>query len=60
MYDQIDERNVPKSAGIPPVIYISAIVGIIVIFMMLGLVSFNSRTNHAWPSSQSLTVPLAK
>ncbi|GAC1422107.1 MAG: hypothetical protein NVSMB64_30640 [Candidatus Velthaea sp.] len=60
MYDQVDERNVPKSAGIPPVIYISAIVGLIMIFMMLTMVFSNSRANHAWPSSETLTVPLGQ
>jgi hypothetical protein len=60
MYDQVDERNVPKSAGIPRVIYISAIVGIIAIFMMLTLVFSNSGANHGWPSSSTLTVPLSK
>jgi len=60
MYDQVDERNVPKSAGIPPLIYVSAIFGIVVIFMLLSLVFSNSRANHAWPSSGSLTIPLAK
>ncbi|GAC1303985.1 MAG: hypothetical protein NVSMB19_14430 [Vulcanimicrobiaceae bacterium] len=59
MYDQVDEHNIPKSAGIPRVIYISAIVGIIAIFAILSLVFANSSANHAWPASESLTVPLA-
>ncbi|GAC1302754.1 MAG: hypothetical protein NVS2B3_12170 [Vulcanimicrobiaceae bacterium] len=59
MYDHLDERNIPVSTGIPPVIYISAIVGIIAIFGVLTLVFSNSRANHAWPSSDSLTIPLS-
>lgn len=58
MYDRVDERNVPVSAGIPPIIYISAIVGIVMIFSILSLVFSNSKANHAWPSSDSLTIPL--
>lgn len=59
MYDQVDERNVPKSAGIPPLVYISVILGVIAIFVILSLVFANSGANHAWPSSASLTVPLS-
>jgi len=59
MYDHVDERNIPVSTGIPPVIYISAIVGIIAIFTMLTIVFANSGANHAWPSSDSLNVKLA-
>jgi hypothetical protein len=50
MYDQVDERNVPKSAGIPRVIYISAIVGIIAIFMMLTLVFSIAEPTTAGPA----------
>ena len=60
MYDQRDARNIPVSTGIPRVIYISAVVGIIVIFTMLSMVFATSSANHAWPASSTMTVPLAK
>lgn len=58
VHDQLDERNIPVSTGIPKVIYISAVVGIIVIFFILSLVFANSAANHVWPSASSLTLPL--
>jgi hypothetical protein len=60
MYDLHDERGVPISAGIPPIVRITAIVGIIGIFCILALVAFNSSPNHAWPASTSVAIPLAK
>ena len=60
MHDRLDEHNIPVSAGIPRVIYISSVVGIIMIFTMLTMVFVNSGANHAWPSQSSLTVPLQK
>lgn len=60
MYDQVDEHNIPKSAGIPPVIYITAISGIVMIFIILSLVFANSSANHVWPSGDTLAVPLKK
>lgn len=60
MHDPLDERNIPVSTGIPKVIYISAVVGIIAIFAILGLVFANSAANHVWPAASSLTLPLGK
>ncbi len=60
MYDQRDARNIPVSTGIPRVIYIAAVVGIIVICVMLSMVFVTSGSNHAWPATSTMTVPLAK
>lgn len=60
MHDRSDDRNIPISAGIPRVIYVSAVVGICLIFTMLTMVFVNSGANHAWPASSSLAVPLPK
>jgi len=59
MHDPVDEHGIPVSAGVPPVVYIVAFVGVIVIFAMIGMVFLNSGYGHAWPSSTSLTVPLS-
>jgi hypothetical protein len=58
MYDLKDERGVPISAGIPPIVVISAIIGIIMIFAIGTLVFSNSRYGHAWPASTATTIPL--
>ncbi len=47
------EVVIPVSAGIPPIIKISAVVGIILIFIVASLVLTNSGFGHVWPSSDS-------
>ncbi len=58
MHDEVDERNIPVSAGIPRIIYISALVGLVMILTMVTLVFANSAANHAWPSSSAVSLPL--
>ncbi|MDQ2908663.1 MAG: hypothetical protein M3R44_04850 [Candidatus Eremiobacteraeota bacterium] len=58
MHDIYDERGVPISSGIPPLVVAAAIVGVIVIFTMLTLVFVNSAFGHAWPASTSTTIKL--
>ena len=58
MYDRYDERGVPISAGIPPIIFISAFIGLIIIATMVTLVFASSRSNHVWPAHNSTTIPL--
>jgi hypothetical protein len=58
MYDLKDERGVPISAGIPPIVVIAAIIGLIMIFTVGTLVFSNSRYGHAWPASTATSIPL--
>jgi hypothetical protein len=58
MHDVVDERNIPISTGIPPVIYIAAIVGLIMIGAMVLMVFATSSANHRWPNAATLTEPL--
>ncbi len=58
MYDVKDERGVPVSSGIPPIVRISAVIGIIMVFVMLSLVFRNSSTGHSWPANDSVSIPL--
>jgi len=58
VHDRFDERGVPISAGIPPIIFISAIIGVILIFTIISLVFSNAAFGHAWPSDKSETLPL--
>ncbi len=58
MHDVVDYRNIPISTGIPPVIYISAIVGLIMIATIVSMVFVTSSSNHRWPNSATLTEPL--
>lgn len=50
MYDIKDERGVPVSAGIPPIVIVAVIIGIMMIFTILGLVIFGSPFHHIWPA----------
>jgi hypothetical protein len=58
MHDRYDERGVPISAGIPPIIYIAAFIGLILIATMVTLVFSSSSANHRWPSQSTQTIPL--
>ncbi len=58
MHDRYDDRGVPISSGIPPIIFIAGIVGLCVIATMVTIVFTNSAVGHAWPSDKSLAVPL--
>ena len=58
MYDVRDEHDVPVSAGVPLLVRLSAIFGIIVILVIIGLVAGNSAFGHAWPSGSSTKIPL--
>jgi hypothetical protein len=58
MYDLKDDRGVPISAGIPPIVVIAAIIGLIMIFTVGTLVFSTSSANHRWPASTTTTIPL--
>lgn len=58
MHDVYDERGVPISSGIPPLVVAAVIVGVIVILTLLTLVFANSGFGHAWPASTSTTIKL--
>ena len=59
MYDRTDERGVPISAGIPPIVVVAALIGVVVILTMIAIVFANSGFGHAWPSSNAVSVPLS-
>jgi hypothetical protein len=58
MYDPTDERGVPTSRGVPRVVQVAAIVGILAIFAMGAYTIYMSTYGHVWPSVQSLRIPL--
>ncbi|MBV8751163.1 MAG: hypothetical protein JO103_15755 [Candidatus Eremiobacteraeota bacterium] len=59
MYDLEDERGVPISAGIPPLVLWSGVAGVILIFIIAGLVVGTSGANHMWPSDDTLRIKLS-
>jgi hypothetical protein len=58
MYDPTDERGVPVSRGIPRIVVIASIIGILCIFGMGAYTIYISGYGHVWPSVQSLRIPL--
>jgi hypothetical protein len=58
MYDPKDERGVPISGGIPLIVRIAILFGLLMIIVMMGIVIYGSSTNHRWPSSATLKEPL--
>ena len=59
MYDLEDERGVPISSGIPPLVMWAGIGGVVLIFVIAGLVLSNSGYGHVWPSQDSLNIKLS-
>ena len=58
MHDPTDERGVPISAGIPPLVMWAGVAGVVLIFVIAGMVLATSGNNHVWPADQTLTVKL--
>jgi len=53
MYDRVDSRGVPISKGIPSIVQIAGVIGVIVIFWIGGSVVFSSGWGHMWPASSA-------
>jgi hypothetical protein len=58
MYERKDERGIPISAGVPPIVIVAASVGVILVFVIIGLVLGNSSFGHSWPAADSTTINL--
>ena len=58
MYDPLDQRGVPASRGVPMVVRIAAIIGILCIFGIGGSVIALSGFGHKWPWSHAMRVQI--
>lgn len=58
MYDPLDQRGVPASRGVPMVVRIAAIIGILCIFGVGATVIGYAHYGHDWPSTKTLRIPL--
>lgn len=58
MYDLEDERGVPISSGVPPIVTWAGIAGVILIFIIAGLVLAVSGYGHIWPSENAVQLKL--
>ena len=58
MYDQIDERGVPISRGVPQAVRYAAVIGLILNFAMGYLTVIQSTYGHLWPADKVLRMDL--
>jgi hypothetical protein len=59
MYDPLDERGVPASRGMPMVVRIATIIGILCIFGIGGSVVMLGGYGHWWPDQKAMRIPLS-
>jgi ABC-type phosphate transport system auxiliary subunit len=58
MYDLEDERGVPISSGVPRIVLWAGIAGVILIFIIAGLVLAVSGYGHIWPADNATNLKL--
>ncbi len=58
MYDPKPHGGIPVSAGIPPLIRWSGIIGFVAIMIVVGIVIGASRYGHVWPAIDSTHIQL--
>ncbi|MGZ3497027.1 MAG: hypothetical protein ACXWNK_05805 [Vulcanimicrobiaceae bacterium] len=58
MYDVTDQRGVPVSRGVPKIVRVAMVVGIIIVFCVGGDVIMNASYGHVWPAAKALRIPL--
>ncbi|HEV2262184.1 MAG TPA: hypothetical protein VGR69_07870 [Candidatus Rubrimentiphilum sp.] len=59
MYDPTDERGVPVSRGVPAIVRVAAVIGILVIFAVGAAVVSISGYGHHWPWASAMRIPLS-
>jgi hypothetical protein len=58
MYDVEDERGVPVSSGIPRLVVWAGIAGVVLIFIVAGMVLSTSEHGHVWPADNATNIKL--
>ena len=58
MYDIEDDRGVPVTTGIPKLVTWTGFAGVVLIFVVAGMVLATAGVNHVWPASASTNVKL--
>lgn len=53
-----DFGTIPQSKGVPNIVFVAAVIGAIVIFMIGGAVILNSGFGRDWPSMSTTRIPL--
>jgi hypothetical protein len=58
--EYLDFSRVPQSRGVPKVLVVSGLVGIVMIFAIGGATVLQSGYSHHWPWNASMRVDLGK
>jgi len=59
MYDPVDARGVPTSRGIPPLVRVLVVIGVIAVFVVGASTILTAGFGHYWPANKTLRVPLS-
>ncbi|MDQ6932814.1 MAG: hypothetical protein M3160_06525 [Candidatus Eremiobacteraeota bacterium] len=58
MYDPVDKRGVPVSAGVPTSVRLLMAIGVLIIFVIGAWTVLDAGYGHVWPSVNSERVKL--
>ena len=58
MYDPLDERGIPTSKGVPVIVRIATVLGLLAIFAIGADTLAFAPYGHAWPATKTLRIPL--
>jgi len=58
VFDPTDDRGVPISTGIPRIVTIAGALGVVLIFVIAGLVLSTAGHGHMWPADTTLNLKL--
>ena len=53
-----EHRPVPKSMGVPMIVRIAVLIGVVAIFAMGADTLYLAQYGHGWPSTKTLRIPL--
>ena len=58
MHDPTDDRGVPLTTGIPRIVTWAGVIGVVLIFVVAGMVLATADHGHMWPASSTLNLKL--
>jgi hypothetical protein len=58
VYDTEDDRGVPISSGIPKLVMWTGLAGVVLIFVVAGMVLATAGSGHVWPAADTTNLKL--
>jgi hypothetical protein len=53
-----EHSDIPVSSGMPPVVRLALVMGLVVILGIMGLTAYSSSIGHVWPWTDATKVKL--